>query len=155
MKIFTLAPVDHPTDPKILEHSYKLWSTYKVEKDAYYVRGNDAETAGGQRWHVIAEKAKTPSGNVWVIKRGNGFLAQGGALLARLFASKRMKFRSEVPPWPSKVVQYKATAKVYSLPSLLNGGVAVVSRDKQADIRSAQRKRGLADLMAEWEKRKG
>jgi len=150
--IFTLAPSDHPTDPMELEHGYKLWSTFARSHDGlrYFVRSNRTDTAGGQSWHLIAEK----TGKVWHVKSGNGFFSQGGQLLSRWLISKRSKVRSEVIAYQGKVRRYKATAKVYSLPSILNSYRAVVSRDKQADIRSAKRKVSLAEMLAAREARK-
>ncbi len=144
--IFTLAPSGHPKDPTVLEHSYKLWSTFAMSKDKVriFVRSNKQNTAGGQSWHVIA----TSVNGTWYVGRGEGFLGQGGALLSRYLISKRGKVRSAVQPFAGKVRRYKATAKVYSLPSILNGMQAVVSRDKLADKRSAERKTSLADMIA-------
>ena len=154
--IFTLAPKGHPTDPAILEAGYKLWSTYRQGDTTctsrFYVRSNLAETAGGQDWHLIAEA--TIDGT-WYVDRGLGFLAQGGMLLSRFLIDKGFSVRSQVAAYKGKVVHYPATAKVYSLPSILNGMVAIVSRDKQADMRQAARKTSLADMIAAREARKG
>jgi len=149
--IFTLAPADHPTDPCILEHGYKLWSTYARSLDGcrVFVRSNLATTAGGQTWHLIAEQTN----GVWYVDRGLGFLAQGGMLLARYWIDSGQCVRCQVVAYQGKVCHYKATAKVYSLPSILNGMVAVVSRDKQADKRQAARKTSLADMIAAREAR--
>jgi hypothetical protein len=150
--IFTLAPSDHPTDPATLEAGYKLWSTFAKSKDGkrFFVRSNREDTAGGQSWHLIAERI----GGVWHVSKGNGFFAQGGQLLSRYLISKRAKVRSEVVAYQGKVKRYAATAKVYSLPSILNGYKAVVSRDKLADMRSKARKVSLADMLAAREERK-
>lgn len=151
MSIFTLAPSDHPTDPTVLEHSYKLWSTFawSIDRQRIFVRSNKPETAGGQRWVAIAEN----DGVTWHVSRGEGLLGQGGALLARYLIGKRSKVRSEVAAYAGKVRRYKATPRVYSLPSILNGMQAVVSRDKLADERSAERKISLADMIAAREAR--
>ncbi len=154
--IFTLAPSDHPTDPTVLEAGYKLWSTFAQSKDgsSFYVRSNRTDTAGGQTWHIIAVRVQVLNPKtqrvrlVWRIQPGSGFLRQGGQLLARYLISKRLKVRSEVIAYQGKVKRYDATAKVYSLPSILNGFRAVVSRDKLADQRSAGRKVSLADMLA-------
>jgi hypothetical protein len=147
--IFTLAPKGHPTNPAILEAGYKLWSTYRQGDttctNRFYVRSNLAETAGGQNWHLIAEA--TIDGT-WYVDRGLGFLAQGGMLLARFLIDRGMRVRSQVVAYQGKVCHYPATAKVYSLPSILNGMVAVVSRDNEADRRQAARKVSLADMIA-------
>jgi hypothetical protein len=149
--IFTLAPSDHPTDPATLEAGYKLWSTFRKSSNGktFYVRSNRLDSAGGQTWHVIAEKVS----GVWRVKAGQGFFSQGGQLLARYLISKRAKVRSEVVAYQGSVRRYAATAKVYSLPSILNGFRAVVSRDKLADMRSAARKVSLAELLAAREQR--
>ena len=145
--IFTLAPKGHPTNPAILEAGYKLWSTYARSLDGHrvFVRSNLATTACGQSWHLIAELTC----GVWYVDRGLGFLAQGGMLLARHLIDSGERVRSQMVAYQGRVVEYPATAKVYSLPSILNGMVAVVSRDKLADQRSAARKRTLAELIAE------
>jgi hypothetical protein len=67
-------------------------------------------------------------------------MAQGGRLLARWLASEGHEVRSEVKLWPEGVVRYEATPKAYSLPTILNGMRPVVSRDAEADKRSAARK---------------
>jgi len=135
----------------VLEHGYKLWSTFKKASNGkrFFVRSNKQTTAGGQTWHVIAERVN----GIWHIKRGNGYFAQGASLLGRYLISKRGNIRSEARPYQGRVKRYAATAKVYSLPSILNGMQAVVSRDKLADQRSAERKVSLADLMAAREER--
>jgi hypothetical protein len=145
--IFTLAPGDHSHDPVELENGYKLWSTFKRDWDDHiiYVRSNNPETAGGQTWQIIAHRADDNS--PWYIQGGQGYFAQGGALLAGWLKSLGSRFRSEAKPYPH-VKFYKATAKVYSLPSLLNGGKAVVSRDKQADERRARQRVDIAAAMA-------
>ena len=150
--IFTLAPSDHSTDPAVLEAGYKLWSTFakSIDGKRFFVRSNLPETAGGQSWHLIAERIS----GVWHVSKGNGFFAQGGQLLSRYLISKRAKVRSEVVAYQGKVRRYPATAKVYSLPSILNGYTAVVSRDKLADMRSKARKVSLADMLAAREERK-
>lgn len=143
--IFTLAPHDHDCNPAVLESGYKFWSTFKREEHIIYVRSNDPATAGGQTWQIIAHRADDTM--PWYIQSGLGYFHQGGALLAGWLKSLKVKFRSEQKPWP-KVKFYKATAKVYSLPSLLNGGKAVVNRDKLADERRAQRRVDIAATMA-------
>lgn len=149
MSIFTLAPKGHPTNPVVLEAGYKLWSTYRQCTDTdlhrFYVRSNLAETAGGQDWHLIAE---VTIDGTWYVDRGLGFLAQGGMLLARFLIDRGFRVRSQVAAYKGRVEFYPATAKVYSLPSILNGMRAVVSRDKQADMRQAARKMDLADMIA-------
>ena len=159
--IFTLAPHDHPTDPAVLETGYKLWSTFRKSSDGqtFYVRSNRTDTAGGQTWHVIAVRVQVLNPKtqrirlVWSIASGSGFFAQGGQLLGRYLISKRFKIRSEVRAYPERVKCYAATAKVYSLPSILNKFKAVVSRDKLADQRSAARKVSLAEMLAAREER--
>jgi hypothetical protein len=155
---FTLAPIDHPTNPAVLEHGYKLWSTFqRRNRTAIYVRTNKADTAGGQQWERIARKVATWKDirgkrtrvYVWRISAGKGYLAQASKLLARYLIQQGQAVRCETEAYKGKVKRYKATAKVYSLPSILNGYKAVVSRDKQADKRRAAIKRSLADLMAE------
>ena len=141
--IFTLAPADHPTDTRVLEHGYKLWSTYWQDGSSIFVRSNRSDTAGGQSWSLIAELTN----GVWYVDKGNGFLAQGGMLLARHLIYRGTKIRSQVAAYKGRVVRYEATAKVYSLPSILNGMRAIVSRDKQADMRQAARKVSLADML--------
>lgn len=140
--IFTLAPADHETDPMELEKGYKVWSTFKREGGTIYVRSN-GENAGGQTWEPIAEKR----GRLWYIEAGAGYFGQGGRLLAGWLKGLGQKFRSVMPPHPD-VKHYTATAKVYSLPSLLNGGKAVVSRDRLADERRARQRVDIAAAMA-------
>lgn len=145
-KIFTLAPSDHPKDPAVLEHGYKIWSTFKSSCNGrrFLIRSNKPDTAGGQKWSVIAERVD----GTWHVKSGLGHFSQGGALLARYLIGKRAQIRSEAKPYQGSVRRYAASGTVYSLPSLLNNGQAVVSRDKEADKRQATRKQSLADLMA-------
>lgn len=133
---FTLAPRDLDTsDLDALENTcYRLWSTYQRCGDTIWVRTNLDDTAGGQSWKVIAIRVD----GVWYIKRGKGLLGQGGKLLTRYLIQTRAKVRSEVTPPEGKVRRYKATAKVYSLPSILNGYKAIVSRDRQADERRSK-----------------
>lgn len=134
VSIFTLAPSDHPTDPMQLERSmYKCWSTYKRDRNSIMVRTNKDKTAGGQAWGLIAWRSSRDQ--PWRVKPGRGFYQQGGQLLARHLIDRGEKIRSEVEAYSGKVKRYRASAKVYSLPSLLNGGRAVVSRDKEADER--------------------
>jgi hypothetical protein len=135
--IFTLAPKGHPTNPAELEAGYKLWSTYARSID--------------QAWHIIAEQTN----GTWYVDRGLGFFAQGGMLLARHLIDSGKRVRSQMTAYQGRVEYYPATAKVYSLPSILNGMRAVVSRDKQADMRHAARKMSLADMIAAREARKG
>jgi hypothetical protein len=151
--IFTLAPKGHPTNPAELEAGYKLWSTYARSIDGLriFVRSNLATTAGGQAWHIIAEQTN----GTWYVDRGLGFFAQGGMLLARHLIDSGKRVRSQMTAYQGRVEYYPATAKVYSLPSILNGMRAVVSRDKQADMRHAARKMSLADMIAAREARKG
>ena len=150
--IFTLAPTGHPTHPAVLEAGYKLWSTYAVSLDGLrvFVRSNRSDTAGGQAWHVIAEQTN----ETWYVDRGLGFLAQGGMLLARHLIDSGERVRSQMTAYEGRVSYYPATAKVYSLPSILNGMQAIVSRDKQADMRQAARKTSLADMIAAREARR-
>lgn len=150
MSIFTLAPIDHPTDPTVLEHGYKIWSTYAESLclTRMFVRSNKPETAGGQTWLAIAEF----DGVTWRVQRGEGMFGQGGGLLGSYLMATGNKVRTVVL-FDGEVTRYDATAKVYSLPSILNGMQAVVSRDKRADARSAERKTSLADLMAARETR--
>lgn len=148
--LFTLAPADHPTDPMELEGGYKLWSTFRKGRNTIEVRTNNEQTAGGQLWERIAVRGKKG----WQISAGKGYLAQASKLLARYLIQKGSKVRCETEAYQGTVKRYKATGKVYSLPTLLNGGKAVVSRDKLADQRAAQRKRSLADLIAERQARK-
>ena len=161
---FTLAPADHPTDPQELEGGYKLWSTYKRSGNLIHVRSNNPNTAGGQVWHIIAFRAGLgldapvanpdhaiivePSDKAWYIERGSGFLAQGGMLLARYLMQRGERIRSEMPAYDGRVKRYRATGRAYSLPTILNGGKAVVSRDKQADERSKARNVDIATAMA-------
>lgn len=143
--IFTLAPSDHPTDPTELENGYKLWSTFRKSRNTIDVRSNNTDTAGGQTWHRIAVKVN----GVWRVSAGKGYLAQASKLLARYLIQRRGKVRAETEAYQGTVKRYRATGKVYSLPSILNGYRAVVSRDRLADQRAAARKRSLADLIAE------
>ncbi len=142
--MFTLAPSDHSTDPKILEASYKCWSTYLRDRNRISVRSNNLNTAGGQLWTVIATRVR----GTWQIQRGAGFLAQGGMLLARHLIQRGEAIRSEVLAYQESVTRYRATSKAYSLPTILNGNVAVVSRDKLADERAAKRKVDIGAAMA-------
>jgi len=150
--IFTLAPSDHPTDPTVLENGYKLWSTYVYSLDCerLFVRSNREDSAGGQSWHLIAER----TAGTWYVNSGRGFLSQGGMLLARYLIDGGVKVRSQATAFKGHVSRYEGTAKVYSLPSILNGMQAVVSRDKLADQRSAARKGSLADMIAANKARK-
>lgn len=141
--IFTLAPSDHETDPMELEKGYKVWSTFKRVGSTMFVRSNNPDTAGGQIWEPIAQQ----KGKLWYIEAGSGYFGQGGRLLAGWLKGLGLKFRSVMPPHPS-VKYYAATAKVYSLPSLLNGGRAVVSRDRLADERRKARNVDIAAAMA-------
>jgi hypothetical protein len=156
--MFTLAPSDHPTDPKVLEGGYKLWSTFQRRGASIYVRTNN-NRAGGQMWERIARKAplvvtsktgekrtKIPG---WRISAGKGYLAQASKLLARYLIQEGNVVRCETEAYAGKVVRYRATSKVYSLPSILNGYQAVVNRDRQADERRKHAKRELADLVNE------
>jgi len=163
VSIFTLAPTDHSTNPIELERSmYRCWSTYKRDRNSIMVRTNKDETAGGQMWCLIAWRGRVlPTDGIrsgstryspWDIKPGRGFLEQGGALLSRYLIDKGEKVHSEVVAYSGKVKRYRATAKVYSLPSLLNGGRAVVSRDKEADERR-EKSRGV-DIAAAMAARK-
>lgn len=147
--IFTLAPSDHPKDPIVLERGYKLWSTFAWCIACIYARSNSHDTAGGQSWVKIATKTN----GTWYVKSGSGHFAQGGALLARYLIGKRAQVRSEVVAYQGPVRRYAASATVYSLPSIINGMKAVVSRDKEADKRQAARKVNLADLIAARVKR--
>lgn len=142
ISIFTLAPAGHSTDPLELENSYKIWSTFKRDRNTICVRSNQEHNAAGQTWSVIARRVN----GTWRIATGRGFFAQGGRLLARYLIDTGCKVRSAIEAHKGKVVRYRATAKVYSLPSLLNGGQAVVSRDKLADQRAKARK--SVDFMA-------
>lgn len=162
---FTLAPTDHPKSAETLEHGYKLWSTFqRRNRTSIYVRTNRQDTAGGQIWERIARKVsivvvskngeKRHREYVWRIKSGKGYLAQASKLLARYLIQQGNKVRCETEAYDGKVKRYKATAKIYSLPSILNGFKAIVSRDKQADKRRKAIKRPLAELMAEREARK-
>jgi len=148
---FTLAPRDlDVSDLSALENTcYRLWSTYKRQGDTIWVRSNNEQTAGGQVWQVIAERRD----GTWYIQRGNGLLGQGGKLLTRYLIQTRAKVRAEVTPPEGKVKRYKASAKVYSLPSILNGYKAVENRDKEADRRRAATK-GI-DIAAAMAARKG
>lgn len=141
--IFTLAPADHETDPMELEKGYKVWSTFKREGNFMYVRSNNSDTAGGQAWEPIATKR----GRLWYIEAGSGHFGQGGRLLAGWLKGLGVKFRSVMRPH-ADVKYYAATAKVYSLPSILNGYKAVVSRDKLADQRRAAQRVDIAAAMA-------
>lgn len=146
MEIFTLAPSDLDTsDPVALENGYKHWSTFKCEHGIIWVRSNRTDTAGGQTWKRIAHRVK---GLGWLIDTGAGHFGQGGSLLARYLISKGRKVRSRAKAFDGEVTYYKATAKVYSLPSLLNNGVAVVSRDRLADERAKARKVDIGAAMA-------
>jgi len=148
--IFTLAPADHSYDLMELENGYKVWSTFKREEEAMYVRSNDENTGGGQIWEPIATRIN----NRWYVAGGRGYFAQGGALLARWLIDLGLGVRSKTKAYGGMggVKYYKASAKVYSLPSLLNGGKAVVSRDKMADER---RKAQRVDIAAAMAARKG
>lgn len=147
--MFTLAPADHSTDPAELEGSYKLWSTFKREDKVIYVRSNRKETAGGQEWRKIARHVSYGAeGGFWLIETGAGFFQQGGALLSRYLIGLGQRVRSKVEAYQGDVKRYEATTKAYSLPSLLNGGKAVVSRDRLADERARARRVDIAAAMA-------
>ena len=144
---FTLAPADLDTsDLSALENTcYRVWSTYKRHRNTIWVRTNSDERAAGQTWQVIA----TRSAGVWHVQRGKGLLGQGGKLLTRYLIQRGERVRSEVTPPAGEVKRYKATPKVYSLPSILNNYTALVSRDRLADERSKARKSiDLAAAMA-------
>lgn len=140
--MFTLAPADHERDPVELERGYKVWSTFKREGDTMYVRSNNTN-AGGQTWAIIAEKRN----GLWYIQRGEGYFGQGGRLLAGWLKSLGCRFRSAIMPHDG-VSYYRATSKAYSLPTILNGGKAVVNRDKLADERRKARRVDIAAAMA-------
>lgn len=145
--MFTLAPAGHATNPAELEASYKCWSTYRRDRDVIYVRSNNPNNAGGQTWTPIARR----TGGIWRIESGRGYFAQGCLLLARHLVQRGERVRTEhvrAATVLGRVVRYKATAKVYSLPSILNGYKAIVSRDKLADQRAAARKVDIAAAMA-------
>lgn len=141
--MFTLAPADHSTIPMELETSYKCWSTYKRDGDVIYVRSNNTDRAGGQVWTVIAKRML----GVWRVDKGRGFFTQGGMLLARHLMQRGERMRC-LRAYPDKVRRYKATPKAYSLPTILNRGISIVSRDRLADERSAARKVDIGAAMA-------
>jgi hypothetical protein len=147
--IFTLAPADHSTDPVELENGYKLWSTFKRVSGIIYVRSNRKDTAGGQVWRRIAHHVSygSPEG-FWLIETGAGHFQQGGALLSRYLIGLGQNVRSKATAYQGSVKCYPATTEVYALPSLLNGGRAVVSRDKLADERARARRVDIAAAMA-------
>jgi hypothetical protein len=133
--IFTLAPADHPTDLLALERTcYKVWSTYRRDGNRIDVRTN-GPNAGGQTWEPIARRRK----GAWIVEAGRGLLMQGGQLLGRHLEQRGENVTCEVGFWPGAVKRYRATTRLYSLPSLLNGG-EVLNRDAEADKRSKERK---------------
>jgi len=133
--MFTLAPADHETDPTILETGYKVWSTYRRDRNAIHVRSNNPSNAGGQVWSPIAQR----SAGIWRIEAGSGYLNQGGMLLTRYLIDSGERVRSAVAAYAGPVRRYRASHNFYSLPTILNGR-AVVSRDAEADKRAAKRK---------------